>query len=124
MIAGRPRSRRVKETGPETMLFQRRALAGFALFALCLVVLLGRFAWLQVRQHAEFHGRSEANRIKPRALPPSRGLVYDRNGALLDVRRRGRLGRDGDRRRGGGSGGRTERVDGRKRHGVESLCWC
>ena len=83
MNASRLRKRRVKEAGPEMALFQRRALAGFAIITLCLAVLLGRFAWLQVRQHDEFHGRSEANRIKPRALPPSRGLVYDRNGVLL-----------------------------------------
>src|SRR5688572_27544244 len=56
---------------------------GFAIIALCLSVLVGRFLVLQVLRHDEFHGRSEANRIKPRALPPSRGLIYDRNGVLL-----------------------------------------
>jgi penicillin-binding protein 2 len=76
-------TRRVKESGPETALFRRRALAGFVIIALCLAVLVGRFAWLQVVHHDEFQGRSEANRIKPRALPPSRGLVFDRNGVLL-----------------------------------------
>ncbi len=75
--------RHVKEAQSETALFRRRALAGFLIIALALCVLLGRFFYLQVMLHDEFHGRSEANRIKTRPLPPSRGLIYDRNGKLL-----------------------------------------
>src|SRR5688572_680141 len=75
--------RGIKDSGAETALFSRRALAGFLIITLCLGVLLGRFAWLQIWQHDEFRARSEANRIKLRPLPPSRGLIYDRNGRLL-----------------------------------------
>ena len=75
--------RGIKDSGAETALFGRRAMAGFVLIALCMGVLLGRFAWLQIWQHDEFRARSEANRIKLRPLPPSRGLIYDRNGVLL-----------------------------------------
>lgn len=78
-----PAGRRIKDTGAEAALFGRRAMTGFLLVALCLGVLLGRFAYLQIWQHDEFRARSEANRIKLRPLPPSRGLIYDRNGALL-----------------------------------------
>ncbi len=77
------RSRRIKESAHEVALFRRRALVGFAIVLACLLVLSGRFVLLQVVRHAEFHGRSEDNRIKPRALPPSRGLIYDRKGRLL-----------------------------------------
>ena len=65
------------------MLFRRRALAGFVLIVLCLCLLLSRFVFLQVMHHDEFVTRSQANRVKPRAIPPARGLIYDRNGVLL-----------------------------------------
>jgi penicillin-binding protein 2 len=34
-------------------------------------------------RHDEFVTRSQNNRVKPRAIPPARGLIYDRNGVLL-----------------------------------------
>jgi penicillin-binding protein 2 len=83
MIERRASTRRVKDGVPEAALFRRRALTGFALIALALAVLIGRFFYLQVLRHQEFHGRSEANRIKLRPLAPSRGLIYDRQGRLL-----------------------------------------
>ena len=83
MKARPPLSRRIKDAGLETALFRRRALAGFAIIACCLAVLLARFFWLQVLQHDEFSARSDANRIKIRPLPPARGLIYDRNGVVL-----------------------------------------
>jgi len=67
----------------EAELFRRRALAGFAIIVLCLIVLGVRFSFLQVRQHAELAARSDANRVLTRPLAPARGLVYDRNGVLL-----------------------------------------
>lgn len=83
MKAGAPRLRTVREGAQDLALFRRRALFAFAVVAVCLAVLGGRYFTLQVLRHAEFHGRSEANRIKPRPLPPSRGLIYDRAGRLL-----------------------------------------
>jgi penicillin-binding protein 2 len=79
----RMRGRAVRESAQEQALFRRRALLAFAIVALCLGVLGARYFTLQVLRHDEFHGRSEANRIKPRPLPPSRGLIYDREGRLL-----------------------------------------
>jgi len=76
-------ARRLKEAGPEAAMFRRRALVGFLVVLACLLALTGRYVVLQVVRHAEYHGRSEDNRIKPRALPPSRGLIYDRAGRLL-----------------------------------------
>lgn len=67
----------------EAELQRRRALFAFVLVFLALVVLAARFAWLQVSSYEEFHTRSEANRIKARAIVPARGLIYDRNGRLL-----------------------------------------
>src|SRR6185312_7838722 len=75
--------RSIKDTRGEGALFRRRALAGFALIVVSLGLLLARFAYLQVVRHDEFVTRSQANRVKPRAIPPARGLIYDRNGVLV-----------------------------------------
>lgn len=73
----------VRDTQRETLRFRTRAIAGFALIALCLAGLAARFVYLQVARHDEFSGRSEKNRISIRHIAPSRGLIYDRNGVLL-----------------------------------------
>jgi penicillin-binding protein 2 len=75
--------RSLKDTRGESALFRRRALAGFLLILIGLGALIGRYVYLQVYHHDEFASRSESNRIKPRAIPPARGLIYDRNGVLL-----------------------------------------
>ena len=64
-------------------MFRRRALAGFVLILMGLTLLIGRYVYLQVSRHDEFATRSTNNRVKPRAIPPARGLIYDRNGVLL-----------------------------------------
>lgn len=75
--------RAVKDPVQESNLFRARAAEGFLIIALCLSVLLGRYVWLQVLRHDEFSGRADENRVKLKPLPPSRGLIYDRNGVLL-----------------------------------------
>jgi penicillin-binding protein 2 len=75
--------RSMKDPRGESMLFRRRALTGFGLIVLGLCLLLSRFVFLQVMHHDEFVTRAQANRVKPRAIPPARGLIYDRNGVLL-----------------------------------------
>ncbi|HTV84767.1 MAG TPA: penicillin-binding protein 2 [Dyella sp.] len=75
--------RAFKDTRGEGEMFRRRAFAGFALILLGLGALVGRYVFLQVLHHDEFALRSINNSVKPRALPPPRGLIYDRNGVLL-----------------------------------------
>ncbi|MFP5412032.1 MAG: penicillin-binding protein 2 [Gammaproteobacteria bacterium] len=54
------------------------------LFAVaCFGLLVARFAWLQVHRYEDFHAQAEENRISLLPVPPSRGLIYDRNGVLL-----------------------------------------
>ena len=77
------RRRAFKDTRGEGEMFRRRAFAGFALILLGLSALVGRYVFLQVMHHDEFALRSINNSVKPRALPPARGLIYDRNGLLL-----------------------------------------
>lgn len=75
--------RTLKDGRDESALFRRRALVGFVLILLGLGGLMGRYVVLQVSRHAEFVTRSTNNRVKPRAIPPARGLIYDRNGVVL-----------------------------------------
>jgi len=75
--------RSFKDTRGESALFQRRAVAGFLLILLSFGLLVARFHFLQVTHHDEFALRSTNNSVKPRAIPPARGLIYDRNGVLL-----------------------------------------
>jgi len=63
--------------------FGHRALAGFAIMLALVLVVAGRFVYLQVYEHAEYSTRAKANRVRLRHLPPPRGLIYDREGKLL-----------------------------------------
>lgn len=63
--------------------FGRRALAGFAIMFALVLVVAGRFVYLQVFEHGEYSVRAKANRVKLNHLPPPRGLIYDREGKLL-----------------------------------------
>ncbi len=67
----------------EHRLFMRRTW--FALFAVCiaLFVLIGRLVQLQILDHTHFTTLSKDNRVRLEPLPPTRGLIYDRNGHLL-----------------------------------------
>jgi penicillin-binding protein 2 len=67
----------------EATRFARRALAGFAIMLAALLVVAGRFVWLQVFEHGDYSPRAQANRVRLRHLPPPRGLIYDRTGRLL-----------------------------------------
>ena len=67
--------RSFKDTRGESALFQRRAVAGFLLILLSFGLLVARFHFLQVTHHDEFALRSTNNSVKPRAIPPARGLI-------------------------------------------------
>ena len=77
------RAGRMRNPAIEAAAFRVRALVGFAIVAVALLVLAGWYFRLQVVQHSEFARQSEANRIKPRPVIPGRGLVYDRQGRVL-----------------------------------------
>ncbi len=64
-------------------IFKFRAIVAAILCLLMLGGLLFRLAWLQIVDYAHFADLSEHNRIRLMALPPTRGLIYDRNGVIL-----------------------------------------
>ena len=61
------------------------ARVGFAAFVCAGLALLlaARLVHLQVMQHEYYTTRSDENRMRLTVIPPVRGLVYDRSGALL-----------------------------------------
>lgn len=54
---------------------------GFVL--ILFLVLLGRLVYLQVFEHARYASMAQENRVRVVALPPPRGLIYDRHGVVL-----------------------------------------
>lgn len=73
----------LKDLYEEKRNFSGRVLvAGIALI-LMILLLLARLADLQVLQHDYFSTRANDNRMRVVPMPPVRGLIYDRNGALL-----------------------------------------
>lgn len=55
-----------------------------AVFILALLsLLLGRLYVLQIMDHEHFSTLSDNNRVRIKALPPVRGLIFDRNGVVM-----------------------------------------
>ena len=64
-------------------LFKVRAIVAGLFSFLLIAALLSRLGWLQIVEYAHFSGLSKENRVRLMALPPNRGLIYDRNGVIL-----------------------------------------
>lgn len=73
----------IKDHFRETKLFNMRAITAVVVSAALLVVLILRLIYLQIVDHEIYATLSEDNRFHIRAIPPTRGLIYDRNGILL-----------------------------------------
>ncbi len=71
----------------EWRLFGRRALVAGLFVVLALGAIFGRLVYLQVFRHDHFTTLAQDNRVKVVPLPPTRGLIYDRNGLLLAYNR-------------------------------------
>jgi penicillin-binding protein 2 len=67
----------------ELQQFQLRIGIAGAVVLIFFCLLAARFFFLQVLQHDHYASRAEDNRISIVPVPPSRGLVLDRNGAVL-----------------------------------------
>lgn len=67
----------------QVRIFKFRAIVAAIICLLILAGLLLRLFWLQVINYSHYSDLSENNRIRLMALPPTRGLIYDRNGVVL-----------------------------------------
>ena len=64
-------------------LFKFRAIVAGVFSFVLIAGLLTRLGWLQIVEYAHFADLSKENRVRLMALPPNRGLIYDRNGVIL-----------------------------------------
>jgi len=71
----------------ESALFVRRALVAFSGILLLTGILIANLYNLQILRFTDYQTRSNENRIKLVPIPPSRGIIYDRNGIPLALNR-------------------------------------
>jgi penicillin-binding protein 2 len=72
-----------KDTDESARQVTRRALLMGGAMTAMVAVLGGRMRYMQVDQADQFRLLAEENRINIRLIPPSRGLIQDRNGKLI-----------------------------------------
>lgn len=73
----------IKDSLKEKRLFQRRSLVAGLVVLMLSGALISRLYYLQISQHKLYKTLSENNRVQVQPIPPTRGLIYDRNGTLL-----------------------------------------
>ncbi|MGD8956307.1 MAG: penicillin-binding protein 2 [Chromatiaceae bacterium] len=73
----------LKDNIRESQAFLTRAIVAGMLVLATMLLLISRMVQLQVVDHEHFTTLSRENRVKLVPLPPTRGLIYDRNGVLL-----------------------------------------
>lgn len=78
-----PRHTTIKDHYFENRLFLNRIVAAFTLIGLLSIGLTARLIYLQIVGHEHYATLSKNNRIKISPLPPTRGLIFDRNGEVL-----------------------------------------
>jgi penicillin-binding protein 2 len=73
----------IKDPYRERRIYFSRTLVAGLVVVLLFGLLAYRYYDLQVQQHEIYKTQSERNRVHIRAVPPVRGMIYDRNGVLL-----------------------------------------
>ena len=73
----------IKDHWGEQRRFEQRSLIAGALMVVLTLTLLGRLYLLQVVRHDYYADLSQGNRVRTEPIPASRGLILDRNGAVL-----------------------------------------
>ena len=73
----------LKDHEKDARLVRRRVLVGIVFVLLLIGVLIARMYHLQVTQY-EYHSTlSENNRVHVQPIPPTRGIIFDRNGVII-----------------------------------------
>ena len=76
-------ARVMKDPLREARIVRARSIAAFAGVLVLLLAVMGRLFYLQVINHEHFQTLSRDNRVKIVPVPPTRGIIYDRNGVPL-----------------------------------------
>lgn len=73
----------LKDRIREVHIFNRRAATAMVMAVLLVFSLIARLIYLQVIGYEHYATLSNDNRVNITPIPPTRGLIYDRNGILL-----------------------------------------
>ncbi len=73
----------IKDHHSERRLFAARLAVSAVVATLLLGTVITRLVQLQVVDHEHFAEQSHGNRIRVEAIPPTRGLIFDRRGRVL-----------------------------------------
>jgi penicillin-binding protein 2 len=73
----------IKDHWHEQRLFGRRAISAAVLVLVAIGLVAGRLVVLQVVNYEHYQDLSHGNRVRIEPLPPTRGLIFDRDGQLL-----------------------------------------
>lgn len=78
-----------KKQSDDLFSFRNRLVIAFLLFLLAFIILIARFAWLQIINQDAYLQRAEQNRTITYTTQGSRGIIVDRNGIDLAINRMG-----------------------------------
>lgn len=78
-----PQPIRIKDHERDARLVKRRVVVGALLVLMLTAVLAARMYYLQVVQYDYHSTLAENNRIHVQPIPPTRGLIFDRNGLII-----------------------------------------
>jgi penicillin-binding protein 2 len=73
----------IKDHHREKQLFVARVVIASVFGVLLMGLVVARLVQLQIFDYEHFAERSQGNRVRIEALPPNRGLIYDREGRIL-----------------------------------------
>jgi penicillin-binding protein 2 len=73
----------IKDHHSEKRLFIARVILASVVSILLLGVVVARLVQLQVLEHELYAEQSQGNRIRIEAVPPTRGLIFDRRGRVI-----------------------------------------
>ncbi|MCU7834089.1 MAG: penicillin-binding protein 2 [gamma proteobacterium symbiont of Taylorina sp.] len=74
---------RLKDHFIELRIFHNRSIIAIFFTLILFILLISRLFFLQINNHEHFTTLSQNNRVSVQAIPPTRGLIYDRNGIIL-----------------------------------------
>ncbi len=73
----------IKDNWGEQRLFEGRIYVAAAVAAVLVIALIGRLTYLQILRFDYYTELSQGNHVRIEPLPAARGVIYDRNGAVL-----------------------------------------
>lgn len=73
----------LRDVGREGRVFTARVLISVSVIISITTLLLARIGFVQIVNHAHYQTLSHENRVKIVPVPPTRGLIYSRDGVLI-----------------------------------------